>query len=677
MIHNQILRRDGIVYDGQWEPSYFLKQRGSNRENLASEFDFIQSEEHIAHLASLGVNQFWAQFHKGYGMAFEDAEQQRLRGVVERCHKHGLRVIAYCTFGTLTLDTLLAEEPGAADWVAKPDVFAHAPYYEYQSFRARVDYTSEEWLAYMVRVVDKALDLGADGIHFDNTEMAIGLEACRCSRCARLFRDYLTERYGPHTTATRKAGQTRYGTNDFAHVEPPWFTLSQHPVNQRQVVVPLHQDWTEFRCTVFAKAIRRLSDHIRGRGRLVEANLGKNENINNGYYRGLDYERTYPLVDFAFHENFDHPGFNRHGSPVCAIRSYKIADAFGVPLMIYGQTPLELLESFALNPGACGLAKADMNEERRRQFAFIKQWRHYNTMSTSLAQVAVLRHQNSMHCDTYYSVQTATAVEQVLQEDKVQFDILAASQLDRLPKYAVLIIPGMRWISDAEAASIAAWVTSGGRLLLVGEVGIRNEHNQKRSAVKTIRSLEDLRRSAETAPVFTSLVQHRFDAPFATAAGKGQVAFIPALEHIAVPGTELSDWRVERDHLNAPRNAAEVRSAIRNLLGDDVDLRVDAPQHVVAEFRRREDTGEGVLHLLNLGWSKGKSAYAHIAFRWPGHPPRVTALSWDGQPRHLPLGRRGELFTCSVEEFRDHVLLVIPAKGRPLPRPAEQSKRLK
>jgi len=660
MITNTQLRKNGICYSGQWEPIYFTKQSGHNNENIESRYAFELSEPYLAHLASLGVNQLWTRFFKGYGLAFEDSEQQKLRGLVERCHKHGIRVFAYCTFGTLTLETLLEEEPGAADWVAKPDFFNHASYFGYQCFRARVDYTSEEWRAYLKRVVDKALDLGADGIHFDNAEMSIGFEACRCERCTRLFREYLAERYGTRTAATRRAGMARYGTNRFSHVEPPWFTLGQHPVNQRKVTVPIQQDWVEFRCDSFTGALRGLADHIRSRGRLVEANLGKNENINNPYYRGLDYERVYPLVDLAFHENFDRPGFNRHGSPVCAIRSFKVADAFGLPLMLYATNPLELMESFALNPGACGLAGSPSDKDRQRQFAFIRRWCHYNTKSTSLARVAVLRHQLSLSFDGYYAAQMASDMEQVLQEDHVPFDILAASQLDRLSKYALLVIPGMRWMRDCEGAAISKWVKAGGRLLLVGEVGIRNELNQVRSAVKTIRTLEDFHRSGEMAPLFTSLVKRPFHAPFTVKAGKGRVAFIPALEHAAVPGTELSDWRVERDHLNVPRNADEVRAVLQELLTGEDQLRVEAPNHVVVEFRRREDTGEGVLHLLNLGWEKKEVASARIKLRWPGKAPHVRALRWEADnPEKLTVRQEGTFHVCEVEGIREHVMLII------------------
>ncbi len=662
MVANPIIREEGICYSGQWEPIYFTKQSGHNTENIESRYAFEFSDTYLAHLASLGVNQLWTRFFKGYGLAFEDSEQQKMRGLVERCHKHGIRVFAYCTFGTLTLETLLEEEPGAADWVAKPDFFTHAAYTGYQCFRARVDYTSEEWQAYLRRVADKALDMGADGIHFDNAEMSIGFEACRCARCTRLFREYLAKRYGTRTAATRRAGMARYGTNRFAHVEPPWFTLSQHPVNQRKLLVPLQQDWVEFRCECFTGALRRLADHIRSRGRLVEANLGKNENINNPYYRGLDYERVFPLVDLAFHENFDHPGFNRHGSPVCAIRSFKVADSFRLPLMLYARNPLELMESFALNPGACGLAWSGMDEARVKQFAFIRRWRHYNTKSASLARVAVLRHALSTSFDSYYAMQMASDIEQILQEDHVPFDILSVSQLDRLPRYSVLVIPGMRWMRDSEGAAISKWVRAGGRLFLVGEVGIRNELNQLRSAVKTIRTLKDFRRAGESRPVFSSLVRRPFHAPFSVQAGKGRVAFLPALEHVATPGTDLADWRVERDHLNVPRNAGAVRQALGDLLAGGEDLRVEAPNSVVVEFRRREDTGEGVVHLLNVGWERQEAAKARVAFRWPGKVKHVRVMRWEADgPVRLPVSREGAFYVCDVEGIREHAMLVIPA----------------
>jgi hypothetical protein len=675
MISNKILREEGIVYVGQWEPIYFLKQNGGhNSENLDSVYDFERGETYVKHLASLGVNQVWTNFFKGYGLAFEDAEQQRVRNFVKVCHRYGLRVFAYCTFGTLALNTILSEQPDAADWVAKPDFYTHAAYSGYQSFRARVDYSSRPWRDYMRRVVDKAIDMDVDGIHFDNAEMSIGFEACRCQRCAEMFRAFLTKQYGPRMAATRRAGQARYGTNDFSCVAPPWYTLSQHPVNQRQLVVPLQQDWVQFRCEVFTEALRELAEHIRARGRLVEANVGKNENINNPYYRGLDYERVYPLVDCSFHENLDHAGFNRHGSPVCGIRSFKVAQSFGIPLMVYARNPLEQAEAFALNPGAAGVAGPFMDPARQGLFDFFRRWRHYNTKTESLAEVAILRHRLSTACDSYYPVQTASAVEQVLQEHQVPFDILAASQLDRLSRYKVLVIPGMRWMRDAEGRKISKWVRAGGALLLIGEVGVRNELNQFRSAVRKIRSIEDLRRAREVAPLFAPLVKRAFDRAFHASAGKGRVAYIPSLDHISVPGTEVADWRVERDHLNAPHNSGEVLAAVRMLLGGRENLLIDAPRHMVAEFRRREDTGEGVIHLLNIATTKHITSAARVAFRWKGRVPHVTCLRWDAPPERLSVRRQGDLHVCEVQDIREHAVLVIPTAKRLTPRPVVERK---
>jgi hypothetical protein len=78
---------------------------------------------------------------------------------------------------------------------------------------------------------------------------------------------------------------------------------------------------------------------VRGRGALVEFNFGKGDNANNQYYRGVDYERLYPLVDVSFHEGVTRLGFNRHGSPLCAVREFRIAESFGIPLAVYCREP--------------------------------------------------------------------------------------------------------------------------------------------------------------------------------------------------------------------------------------------------------------------------------------------------------------------------------------------------
>ena len=660
MIHNDIIRDEGIVYSGQWEPIYFQKQNANrNAENLDAAYDFKRSEAYVKHLASMGVNQLWGNFFKGYGLAFEDAEQQKVARLIPLCHKHGLRYIGYITFGTLTLEAMLAEEPLAHDWIAKPDLFPRAPYSGYQNFRARVDHSCTEYIDYLLRVVDKALDMGSDGIHFDNAEMSIGFAACGCGRCKDKFRAWLDRRYGDHTAGTRRAGMLRYGTNDFSRANAPWFTLSQHPVNQRQLVVPHQQDWAQFRCDLFAAAAKRLSDHIHSRGRLVEFNFGKNENINNPYYRGLDYERVFPLVDISFHENLTALGLNRHGTPTCAIRSYKVAQSFGIGLMTYCPTTLAQAEAFAFNRGMTGTARIGQDESRQRFFDFFRKYRAYNTCAESLANVAVLRHRLSMANDSYTPVLAACAVEQVMQESHIPFDILAASQLDRLKQYKLLIIPAMRYMTDGEIGRIGKWVRAGGRLMLVSEVASKNELNQFRTPSKRVDTVEDLLAADRRQWGFARLAGRAFDAVFIVDAGKGRVGFIPDLDHVEAPGTDVSDWMVEDDHINPPGNAPEVLAMIRDLLDGAEPLRVLAPRDVVVDFCRRGDTGEGIIHLVNIGHAAGRTAGADVSFRWPGPVKSVRCLRYDAAPTRLPVKKRGKWHTVRVNDIREHAVLVV------------------
>ncbi|HET6428996.1 MAG TPA: alpha-amylase family protein [Phycisphaerae bacterium] len=663
MIRNETIRREGIVYSGQWEPIYFQKQSGHrNARNLDAAYDFKRSEAYVRHLASIGVNQLWGNFFKGYGLDFEDAEQRKVARLIHFCHKHGLRYVAYITFGTLTLETLLPEQPTARDWIARPDVSGRAPYSGYQNFRARVCYSSDEYIDYLLRVVDKALDMGADGIHFDNAEMAIGFEACRCSRCRMKFRAWLDERYGRHTAKTRRAGQLRYGMNDFTHANAPWFTPGQHPVNQRRIEVPHQQDWIQFRCNTFAAAAKRLSDRIRSRGRLVEFNFGKNENTNNPYYRGLDYERVYPLVDISFHEGVSGLGANRHGTPICPIRSYRVAESFGIGLMTYCRSTLAQAMAFAFNRGMTGTAHAGQDASRQRFFDFFRQYRRYNTCAESMANVAVLRHRLSMAYDSYTPVLAACAVEQVMQESHIPYAILAASQLDRLGRFRLLIIPAMQTMTDGEIDTVSRWVRRGGRLMLVGEVASKDDLNQFRTPSRRVETIEDLLASDRRQWGFAPLAGRAFDAMFVTDAGKGRVGFLPRLDHLEVPGTGIPDWTVEDDHINAPANAAEVLGVIRELLDGAERLRVIAPREVVVDLCRHGETGEGIVHLVNIGHAAGRTAGADVAFRWPGTFKSVRCLRYDEKPVRLAVRKRGPWHRVRVEGIREHAVLILPGR---------------
>jgi len=137
------LRDEGIVYYGMWEPVYFEKLRGHNHDAPDAANEFRHTAAFVDYLASEGINQLWTHFFKGFGLDFEHEEMERNRGLAELCHEKGIRVIAYCTFGTIVPDTILKEAPDALSWAqVNEDGRFTSCQTAHQNFRVRPCYNS-------------------------------------------------------------------------------------------------------------------------------------------------------------------------------------------------------------------------------------------------------------------------------------------------------------------------------------------------------------------------------------------------------------------------------------------------------------------------------------------------------------------------------------------------------
>ena len=203
------------------EALYFDRMRGGLADSQEQFYDFQRSRASLKYEAAQGFNQIWFNWWKGYGLRHERARQDQVAALFPVCKELGLRPVCYHSIGSLTFDTLLLEEPDAVNWIARTQTGQPTScQITFQCFRHRPCFTSDAYLAYMEKVLARALDAGAEGIHFDNIGMQSEPESCHCERCARRFREYLQERYGGDR------GEEIFGMRDFSRATVPWF--NQH-----------------------------------------------------------------------------------------------------------------------------------------------------------------------------------------------------------------------------------------------------------------------------------------------------------------------------------------------------------------------------------------------------------------------------------------------------------------
>jgi len=654
------LWKEGLIYVGMWEPIYFLKQTGNGCTNIDAIDAFRHTEAFVDALHSRGVNHLWTHFWKGYGLKFEREQIERNRDLARWCHDRDMRLIAYCTFGSVTPEALLLEEPEAEGWLQVGEHGQWASYGagSFQCFRAKPCYNSQGWLDYMKKVVALALEIGCDGIHFDNVHDNAEPDKCRCRTCVEKFRQYLTDRYGPQTPQTRAAGLARFGHNDFSQTRPPWFNRFNQAVLQRKIQVALHQEWVQFRTDSLAGALQQMADHIHALKpeALVEANCGGATGANSGYHSSRNAEVNFRQVDLLFDESARSIGVGLNGQTLTRMREHKQARAADKPAILYSRDDPTLAETFAFNPGSfANGGDTELN-------AWYHKYKRYQLDARTLSEVAVLRH---WHTLTYNSVEpylSAITVEQVLIENRIAWDMVWASHLDDLSKYRLLILPDVECLSDDEAARIVAFVQAGGAVLATEQTGVFDNWRRRRQvtldgAIKTFDEYEAAHKPLNALHELFGAdpsgdgdeLRRRFD-------DGGRACYLSKIEYAVWPPSGPEFWAVFPEHYAMPKNADQILSAIEWCMDGRRRLRVESAQRVVVEHTQVGD--EELIHLLHVE-GPAKKASATVTVRPQRRVRRVLAAGLRQDPAPIEYARDGENVLIDSHDFETYKMILL------------------
>lgn len=643
----------GDGYVPMHEPLYFLRSRGGSGDNEEQIFNFRRTRAYLEFRAKLGCTQVWFNWWKGYGLEHERPGMAQVAELFPICKELGLRAVCYHTFGSLTLDTLLHEEPDAGDWIARTQAGQPTSCQtSHQCFRNRPCFSSEGYLAYMEKVLGECLDAGADGIHFDNIGMQAEPEACHCPRCEKLFRAYLQERFGGDL------GEEIFGMRDFTHGTVPWFNQHNQANKLFDAKVPLHRAWIDFKCDVLARAGNRLVDFIRGRkaDAFVEMNAMEDDGFAAAFWRGNDYDAMLPKLDMVCDEGSAKDTINKHGAMVGPMRSKKWARALGCAHAAGGTLRIKALD-FAED-----LAFSNAPQP------FWKRHRDYQLKAESLAVVAVLRERNSLAYNRLDPWEETIAAEQYLIERRIPFDIVSNDQLESLDdRYRILIVAGAEVMSDAIRDTIEKWVAAGGSLLLAGKSGMFDEHYRvRRVQLKAIETMEDYRQAQKSRNAFHALIgadPHGQDEEILMRSHRsGRVGWIKRLDVDRTPRTPQY-WTIPAAMHMLPRNAHKLDELFSFLLPDGLALRVDTPSSIYVHHSVRADTSEQLIHLINFSYPE-QTAYADVRIRLGSEPHSVVSVSLDDTdtdhaPREEAFEMQGDWLMVRVAKIQHHRSLIV------------------
>lgn len=443
---------EGFRPYSMFEPLYFERMRGLCPDNQGKVYDFKRTRVFMESVAAKGYNQVWVNWWKGFGLNHERECQDQIVRLIPTCKELGLRVVCYHSFGSLTLDTLLPEEPDAINWITRTQAGQPTScQVTYQTFRHRPCFSSEGYLSYMEKVLARAIDAGADGIHFDNIGMQAEPEACHCARCTALFRDYLQKNFGG------KLGEEVFGMSDFSQATVPWFNQHNPANGLWRATPPHHWAWIDFKCHTYAKAARRLADFIHGRNSqvFVEMNAAEADGFAPAFWRANDVEQVYEKIELVCDESSPKIGLNAKGAMVGQYRAKKLARAMGCAHWGIGEgDPSDFCEDLAMS----GAPKA-----------FWAKYKNYQLRAESMARIAVLREHYSLTYNRWGPREETLAVEQYLIERRLPFDFVYNHQLDEVcGRYDLLIVAGAEVMSDAVRDALVRYVKKGGRCYFPG-----------------------------------------------------------------------------------------------------------------------------------------------------------------------------------------------------------------
>jgi hypothetical protein len=661
---------NGLIDAGGTHEGYlFITRRGGQRLDARQQYENAQSEEGVRMLAGQGVEVFHTHLYKGFGMAAEKAEMEDTVRTAALAHRYGMKVDTYIQWNSLMYETFFAEEPRAKDWVQRdalgqPIMLAYG--YQ-QSFRYRPCFANREYLDYLKRIVRFAVEeVHTDFIHFDNFDLNAEPESCHDATCVAGFREFLRHKYTP---AQRRE---RLGFENVDYVNPPQWNGVNRPDGLRVIYDPVIQEWIDFRCQVMADALRKLAGYAKSLQPevAIEINPGGLTGENRPWLSGIDHARLLPLTEAFWSEEGNAPGLVADGRLISRIRSYKLARQYRNILMTYVTgDPLALAEALAFGQtigyvgGSSGHRPLDA--ETLRYLGFYRRHRDLFRKTEDAGGVAVFRSYPSITYDHFRAQLSAVSTEQALIQARVPFEQINDAGLADLAKFKVLILPDAECLSDGQITALRGFVERGGGLVVIGQSGLYDQWRRMRvtPGLAGLVTGQQPGTSYEEEP----LGEQSSGVASRRQVGKGRTAYLAALRFdgpLPAPGRFFG---VGNHYWRRPVNSDELVEAVRWAAREELPVRVDGPEYLVANLVAQPHKHRLLLHLVN---------YQRPAGGYPGRPIEGTTVrcraaagqaqiySPDADVRTVTIGPDG---TFRLPEIRTYSIVVMATADKATP----------
>lgn len=533
-------------------------------------------------MEQLGLNWLHSRFYKGMGWNEEQKDFPNVRKFVRNCHAHGVHALAYVQFSTLYPEPMKREIPNLESW-AQIDAFGQKNTYFGQYFRWMPCVTCDEWVAYLKKMCTIALtDGGFDGIMFDNVFSL----PCYCARCEQKFRDYV---------CAIPDLSTRFGFDNLSYVQQP-----RNVKARLETQDPVLQMWVKWRTERMTDVLLQLRRHIKS----VKPDAIVSGNPHPYRYspsdlaldRSLDMLKIDAAFDLIIMQSANFPEVTKDGMVMNRVRELKMAQTRGktlvalcdsdasvtearernylLPLMedaIWGGVPTDrTIMSPKREPGYLSQALIARRKPKLQAFNDFLNAKRATFAAASYSPVKIFYPTSSlMFSDSVH--QSIAAAEEILLRNQIPWNyaLSSADQVFQPPADCeVLVLPGIRCLSDREIEGLLAYAKKGGRLVVTGEAGRSDEWNAERF----------------TSPLMDALAAHPADYPHVV------LRAAPDALDVAKIG-----WS---SRLSAPKDGGRALMADLEKTGWKPPVRVrNLPPTVFAEYKKTS-TGYAI-HLLN------------------------------------------------------------------------------
>ena len=660
------LHETGIRAVGAWE-SYPNRVRVGGTYQTEPRFDWECSEEFIRGLAERGYTLYMTQFSKGFGIQTERPWMERTRQVVELCHKHGLAASGYIRYTTIIPETLEAEEPRCLERFAGRTVRGEYARYGRMYWRYIPCPCSEEWLAYMDRVIDIAVnDVRLDMIAFDGITLWPEPEACHCPRCQAAFRTYLAGKY-----PDRAIRRERFGHEHLEFIEPPVY-----PTKVSKLRDPVSQEWVLFRCDRMTAIWNFLVDAVKRRRPEVwiDGNIKSEPGLNTAWEHANDiYALHQSRAEAFFTEEPNATDLRPDGAVLSCAATFKKSRHFDKRVLTYNRSgpPVwreltgeeELARSYAVQLafGCDSLGAAiifpvgGFPVRLENWFQLHRERRDLFSGGEVVADVGLYYSTRSLTVNFIEPHLGLLLAQQAMLYHKVPFDYLFGEECGQAARHRAVVLAETECMSEAEAEALAGYVRAGGGLVIVGASGARDDWWRVRPENVLARAL-----GIEWGGNFS--LQY---------VGKGRVAYIPKLDPNASSVSDAggdkdqASWvedvakggRFGYDCWRPARNAAELVQAARWAAGGFCYEPI-APLSVLAEYVRQPERNRTLIHLVNFDLANDVSGI-EIALKNPSGVSGVSAITPDAA------GARAEIIGGRVrlDNLHRYVILVLEGGG--------------